>query len=114
MFDEIPARIGQADAVATVQYPAAIDSDCNENIEGEESIHSHCPICVGLALYLVVRRPEAAGPARDLPQLARLYLPITRCALLHSLRDSVNVLAGLYCFTVQLCAFTFTRRLIST
>ena len=47
-------------------------------------------------------------------QLARLYLPITRCALRHSLRDRVKVFAGLYCFTVQLDSFLRTSRLIST
>jgi hypothetical protein len=50
----------------------------------------------------------------ETPQLALLYLSITRCALRHSLRDRVNVFAGLYCFTVQLDSFRRTSRLIST
>lgn len=58
--------------------------------------------------------PESQTLSSPAPQLARLYLPITRCALFHSLRDRVNVFAGLYCFTVQLDSFLRTSRLTST
>lgn len=73
---------------------------------------TRCSGCSGRRLF--DRFWSSCVVARGEPQPALLYLPITRCALVHSLRDSVNVFAGLYCFTVQLCAFTFTRRLIST
>ena len=43
-----------------------------------------------------------AGIDRGEDQFVLLYFPITRCALVHSLRCRVKVLAGLYCFTVQL------------
>jgi hypothetical protein len=72
--------------------------------------------------FLTAKMPTArAGPVTQRtfpsrgrrPQPALLYLPITRCALLHSLRDKMNVLGGLYCFTVQLASLRRTSRLIS-